>query len=216
MYATFEAANTVGSCLDAPEALVAQSNATERDLVQQLQAGDEVAFRELIDRYQSKVYRLAYGILRNRDDADDIAQQVFVKVYFSVKGFDARSSLYTWIHRIAVNECYGLLRKKRLKLSYESDSAENAISVRVQMARDPRPTSDRVVVQRDLLNRLLERLPEEERHLLLLKELEGYSVAQLSEETGLNENTIKVRLFRTRRRLAKAAARLRCLPLIGI
>ncbi len=180
MYATFEAANTVGSCLDAPEALVAQSNATERDLVQQLQAGDEVAFRELIDRYQSKVYRLAYGILRNRDDADDIAQQVFVKVYFSVKGFDARSSLYTWIHRIAVNECYGLLRKKRLKLSYESDSAENAISVRVQMAR------------------------------------EGYSVAQLSEETGLNENTIKVRLFRTRQRLAKAAARLRCLPLIGI
>ena len=216
MYATFEAANTVGSCLDAPEALVAQSNAPERDLVQQLQASDEVAFRELIDRYQSKVYRLAYGILRNRDDADDIAQQVFVKVYFSIKGFDARSSLYTWIHRIAVNECYGLLRKKRLKLSNESDSADNAISMRVQMARDPRPTSDRVVVQRDLLNKLLERLPEEERHLLLLKELEGYSVAQLSEETGLNENTIKVRLFRTRQRLAKAAVRLRCFPLIGI
>ena len=216
MYATFEAANTVGSCLDAPEALVAQSNAPERDLVQQLQAGDEMAFRELIDQYQSKVCRLAYGILRNRDDADEIAQQVFVKIYFSVKSFDARSSLYTWIYRIAVNECYQFLRKNRLKLSYESNSAENIISVRVQMARDPRPTCDRVVVQRDLLNRLLERLPEEERHLLLLKELEGYSVAQLSEETGLNENTIKVRLFRTRRRLAKAAVRLRCFPLIGI
>jgi len=216
VYATSEAANTVGSCLDAPEALVGRPNAPERDLVQQLQAGDEMAFRALIDRYQSKVYRLAYGILRNRDDADEIAQQVFVKVYFSIKGFDARSSLYTWIHRIAVNECYGLLRKKRLKLSNESDSADNAISMRVQMARDPRPTSDRVVVQRDLLNKLLERLPEEERHLLLLKELEGYSVAQLSEETGLNENTIKVRLFRTRQRLAKAAVRLRCFPLIGI
>ena len=216
MYATFEAANTVGSCLDSPEALVAQSNAPERELVQQLQAGDETAFRELIDQYQSKVCRLAYGILRNRDDADEIAQQVLVKIYFSVKGFDARSSLYTWIHRIAVNECYQFLRKNRLKLSYESDSAENTISVRVQMARDPRPTCDRVVVQRDLLNRLLERLPEEERHLLLLKELEGYSVAQLSEETGLNENTIKVRLFRTRQRLAKAAVRFRCLPLIGI
>jgi RNA polymerase sigma-70 factor, ECF subfamily len=216
VYATSEAANTVGSCLDAPEALVGRPNAPERDLVQQLQAGDEMAFRALIDRYQSKVYRLAYGILRNRDDADEIAQQVFVKVYFSVKGFDARSSLYTWIHRIAVNECYQFLRKNRLKLSYESDSAENTISVRVQMARDPRPTCDRVVVQRDLLNRLLERLPEEERHLLLLKELEGYSVAQLSEETGLNENTIKVRLFRTRQRLAKAAMRLRCPPLIGI
>jgi RNA polymerase sigma-70 factor (ECF subfamily) len=88
--------------------------------------------------------------------------------------------------------------------------------VRVQMARDPHATSDRVVVQRDLLNRLLERLPEEERHLLLLKELEGYSVAQLSEVTGLNENTIKVRLFRTRQRLARAAARLRCFPLIGV
>jgi len=133
-----------------------------------------------------------------------------VKVCLSVRSFDGRSSLYTWIHRIAVNECYGFLRKKRLKLVHESDSADNSVSTRVQMTPDPYPTADRVIRQRDLLNKLLERTPEADRHLLLLRELEGYSVTQMAEMTGLNENTIKVSLFRTRQRLARAAAQLRC------
>ncbi len=76
------------------------------------------------------------------------------------------------------------------------------------MSQDLCPKSDRVVQQRDLLNKLLEWIPEGDRHLLLLKELEGYSLAKLSKVTGLNENTIKVRLFRTRHRLVLAAERL--------
>jgi len=187
---------------------VKQPNVTEHDLVRQLQAGNEMAYRKFVVGYQSKVYAVAYGILGNREEADEIAQQVFVKVYFSIKSFDARSSLYTWLHRIAVNECYGFLRKKRLKLPCESDSANNDISICVQMSPDLCPNPDRVVQQRDLLNKLLERIPEEDRHLLLLKELEGYSLAKLSKVTGLNENTIKIRLFRTRQRLVLAAERL--------
>ena len=89
--------------------------------------------------------------------------------------------------------CYGFLRKKRLNVPNE-DSA------------DARLTSERAILQRDLLNRLLERISAEDRRLLLLRELEGYPVAKLSELTGLDENTIKARLFRTRQRLVKAAA----------
>ena len=97
-------------------------NSDEAALVRRVQARDEMAFREIVERYQSKVFSIIYGILRNRNDAEDIAQQVFAKVYFSIKNFDFRSSLLTWIYKITVNECYDYLRKKRVrKLVYESD-----------------------------------------------------------------------------------------------
>jgi RNA polymerase sigma-70 factor (ECF subfamily) len=180
----------------------------EADLVARLKAGDPPAFRELVERYQSKIYRATYGILGNREDADEIAQEVFAKVYVSIGSFGSRSSLYTWIYRIAVNECYGFLRRKRLKVVYESDTADNALSMRIQSVADPRPVTDRAVMQRDFVNKLLARVPEDDRLLLLLKEVEGFSLAELSEMTGLNLNTLKVRLFRTRQRLIKAAAQL--------
>ncbi|MGB9610709.1 MAG: RNA polymerase sigma factor, partial [Bryobacteraceae bacterium] len=72
----------------------------EAALVQRIQAGDEAAFRELVERYQNKVYSIIYGILRNHNDAEDIAQQVFTKIYFSIGSFDFRSSLLTWIYKI--------------------------------------------------------------------------------------------------------------------
>jgi RNA polymerase sigma-70 factor (ECF subfamily) len=78
------------------------------------------------------------------------------------------------------------------------------------MTLDPYPTADGVIRQRDLFNKLLERIPEADRHLLLLRELEGYSATQVAEATGLNENTVKVSLFRARQRLARAAAQLHC------
>ena len=100
-------------------------NSEEAELVKRVQARDEIAFREIVERYQSKVFSIIYGILRNRNDAEDIAQQVFAKIYFSIKNFDFRSSLLTWIYKITVNECYDYLRKKRVrKLVYESDFSE--------------------------------------------------------------------------------------------
>src|SRR5512145_338707 len=85
----------------------------EAELVRRVQARDELAFREVVDRYQSKVFSIIVGILRNRNDAEDIAQQVFAKIYFSIRSFDFRSSLLTWIYKITVNECYDYLRKKK-------------------------------------------------------------------------------------------------------
>ncbi len=101
----------------------------EATLVRRVQSQDEMAFREIVDRYQAKVFSIIYGILRNRNDAEDIAQQVFAKIYFSIKNFDFRSSLLTWIYKITVNECYDYLRKKRVrKLVYESDfTAEESL-----------------------------------------------------------------------------------------
>ena len=183
----------------------------EAALIRRVQARDEIAFRELVERYQSKVFSIIYGILRNRNDAEDISQQVFAKVYFSVRNFDFRSSLLTWIYKITVNECYDYLRKKRVrKLVYESDfTSEDA-----NRAESSGPAIDRAVpvetrlAQRDLILKLLNKVSAEERSLILMKEVEGHSVEELAEMTGLNENTIKVKLFRTRQKLLKAAGRL--------
>jgi RNA polymerase sigma-70 factor (ECF subfamily) len=182
----------------------------EAALVRRVQARDELAFREIVDRYQNKVYSIIYGILRNHNDAEDIAQQVFAKVYFSISNFDFRSSLLTWIYKITVNECYDYLRKKRVrKLVYESDFTEDdAHKMESGVAVDKAPANDEALARRDLVLKLLEKVSKEDRDLMMLKEVEGHSVEELSQMTGMNENTIKVKLFRARQKLLKAAQRL--------
>ncbi|MCX6636458.1 MAG: sigma-70 family RNA polymerase sigma factor [Acidobacteria bacterium] len=187
----------------------------EAELVRRAQARDELAFREIVERYQAKVYSIIFGILRNRNDAEDIAQQVFAKVYFSMGNFDFRSSLLTWIYKITVNECYDYLRKKRVrKLVYESDFSEeeSLLMQNSESAMDHRPAVDTQLAQRDFVLKLLAKISEEDRNLMLLKEVEGHSVEELAQMTGMNENTIKVKLFRARQKLLKAAQRLSRLP----
>jgi RNA polymerase sigma-70 factor (ECF subfamily) len=178
------------------------------DLARRIQAGDHAAFQELVECHQSRIFRVIYAILRNPADAEDVAQEVFAKVYFSIRTFNCRSTLFSWIYRIAVNECYSWLRKRRVRLVFESDSAGTTPGLGLDAAPDRRPTADRALAHSDFLNKLLARMPKDDRVLLLCKELEGLSVVELAEMTGLNENTVKVKLFRARRRFAELAARL--------
>src|ERR1035438_5606446 len=202
---------TAPAALGSSRARVDHRNGDEAALVRRIQAGDEIAFKEMVDRFQAKVFSIIYGILRNHNDAEDIAQQVFAKIYFSICKFDFRSSLLTWIYKITVNECYDYLRKKRVrKLVYESDfSQEDAQRMESsEPAVDGAVPADTRLAQRDLILKLLSKVSEEERSLILMKEVEGHSVEELAGMTGLNENTIKVKLFRTRQKLLKAAGRL--------
>ena len=183
----------------------------EAEIVRRTQAGDETAFRQIVERHRSKVFSIIYGIVRNRNDAEDIAQQVFTKIYFSIKGFDFRSSLITWIYKIAVNECYDYLRKQKVrKLVYESDLGEDDTRTmeNSELAVEKAPPISVQVERRDYLMRLLSKVSEQERLLLIQKEVRGLSVQELAEMTGLNENTIKVKLFRARQKLVKAASKM--------
>jgi RNA polymerase sigma-70 factor (ECF subfamily) len=183
----------------------------EAALVRRCQAGDQQAFQEIVERHQSKVFSIIYGIVRSRNDAEDIAQQVFAKVYFSIKSFDLRSSLLTWIYKITVNECYDYLRKQKVRrLVYEADMSEEEAQ-RIQNTESPasrRVPVDEDLERRDFVFKLLMKVPEEDRMLLIEKEVEGRTVEELAASTGLNENTIKVKLFRARQKLVKAAGRL--------
>ncbi len=183
----------------------------EGALVRRAQEGEEAAFRE--------IFSIIHGIVRHRNDTEDIAQQVFAKVYFSIRKFDFRSSLITWIYKITVNECYDYLRKKKVrKLVYESDLSEDEVR-RVENSEpaiDRKPPVDADLARRDYLIKLLSKVSEEDRMLLILKEVEGHSVEELAEQTGMNENTIKVKLFRARQKLVKAAQRFERAPGLSV
>jgi len=182
--------------------------ADDRELVRRAQAEDKEAFEELVRRHQHRVFAVAGGILRRREDVEDIAQQVFVKAYFSLKRFDQRAAFSTWLYKITVNECWDLLRKKKVRpLVYESDLSEDQArqySVSGETGRDVPDISEKLV-DRQRVERLLDGLEERDRLMLVLKEVEGFSVEEIAEVLHLNANTVKVRLFRARRRIVNLA-----------
>jgi len=176
----------------------------EAELVRLAQSGEEAAFEELIRRHQQRVFGLVNGILRRREDVEDIVQQVFLKVFVSLKRFDLRAAFSTWLYKITVNECWDYLRKKKVRpLVYETDLSEEQVSRLdgvVSAERPPENPAQRAETK-DILDQLLNELPERDRELLVLKEIEGFSVQELAEMLDLNVNTVKVRLFRVRARL---------------
>jgi len=176
----------------------------DRELVRRAQAGNKEAFEELVRRHQHRVFAVAGGILRRREDVEDIAQQVFVKAYFSLKRFDQRAAFSTWLYKITVNECWDLLRKKKVRpLLYESDLSEEQaqrFSASERLASGAEDISDKLEAQQQVEN-LLQGLDERDRMMLILKEVEGFAIEEIAEILDLNANTVKVRLFRARRHI---------------
>ena len=186
----------------------ASGTADDRELVRRAQGEDQEAFEELVRRHQHRVFAVAGGILRRREDAEDIAQQVFVKAYFSLKRFDQRAAFSTWLYKITVNECWDLLRKKKVRpLVYESDLSEE--QARQFGAADERQTAEPDISEkleaRQQVELLLAGLDARDRMMLVLKEVEGFAVEEIAEILDLNANTVKVRLFRARRRIVSQA-----------
>jgi RNA polymerase sigma-70 factor, ECF subfamily len=180
----------------------------DRELVRRAQGEDKEAFEELVRRHQHRVFAVAGGILRRREDVEDVAQQVFVKAYFSLKKFDQRAAFSTWLYKITVNECWDLLRKKKVRpLVYESDlSEEQARQVIASGEKEnPGPDVSQRIEARERVERLMEGLDERDRLMLILKEVEGFSIEEIAEVLSLNGNTVKVRLFRARRRVVSQA-----------
>ena len=179
----------------------------DRELVRRAQAEDQEAFEELVRRHQHRVFAVAGGILHRREDVEDVAQQVFVKAYFSLKRFDQRAAFSTWLYKITVNECWDLLRKKKVRpLVYEADlSEEQARQVVGAEEKDAGPDVSERLEARQHVERLLEGLDERDRLMLILKEVEGFAVDEIAEVLDLNANTVKVRLFRARRRIVSKA-----------
>ena len=201
--------NTDGSRQDpvvgAPAGKEPRSVSTDdRELVRLAQRGDKAAFEELIRRHQNRVFAVARGILKRQEDVEDISQQVFVKAFFALKKFDQRSAFSTWLYKITVNECWDMLRKRKVRpLVYESDFSEeqSRLYQASQERRAPEPDLAMRLDARQKAERLLGFLDERDRGMLILKEVEGFAIEEIAELFELNSNTVKVRLFRARQRI---------------
>ena len=180
----------------------------ERELVRRAQKADKAAFEILVQRHQHRVFAVARSLLKRQEDTEDVAQQVFVKAYFSLKKFNQRAAFSTWLYKITVNECWDLLRKRKARpLVYESDFSEEQarqFSATEQEAGAGPDTSERMAM-RQRLESMLGQLDARDRSMLMLKEVEGFSVEEIAESLGLNANTVKVRLFRARRKMIEFA-----------
>jgi len=186
----------------------------ERQLVRRAQGGDQHAYEELVRIHQPRLLAVIGGIMRRGEDVEDVAQQALLKAYLSLKRFDLRSAFGTWLYKIAVNECWDYFRKKKVRpLVYEANLSEEQVRQMEALPEDREGVFGHAVdaarraEQRDLLDRLLIELDEQDRAMLVMKEVAGFTVEEIGEVLDLNVNTVKVRLFRARGRLVEVYRR---------
>jgi RNA polymerase sigma-70 factor, ECF subfamily len=180
---------------------------TDLELVEGARGGDPEAFRELVVRYQRRVYAVALGIVKDRDLAWDVSQEAFVRVHQHLSEFREESSFATWVHRITARVAIDVLRKERP--SRRSDVADVPEAVLREAApgvlatalgTDPRET----VLRGELsarLNEALGALPDVHRTILVLRELDGLSYEELAERLGIPRGTVMSRLFHARKKM---------------
>ena len=181
-------------------------NAPENDdaLVRRAAGGDDDAFAEFVRRHSDRVRTLCASVLRGRDDADDAAQDAFLKAYRGLRKFSGESSFGTWVHRVAVNVCLDRLRaaaRRRLEPLEALDPAD--AKALVSALAEPGPSGP--LENRDLAERLLARLTPEQRVALALRETQGLSYAEIARELSCSLDAVKARLKRARRELLLGA-----------
>ena len=180
------------------------------ELILRAQTGDKRAFKMLVERYQKRAFGIAYGMLRNHDDALDASQEAFVRVYRNLDRFKGDSAFYTWFYRIVVNVCIDHCRKhgKVRKLEYDEtyrrrDEAELPMEV-IGNTRDMRPdVSFEQSELGDAIALALEKLSENHRTIILLREVEGLSYDEIAEAVDCNIGTVMSRLHHARKHLQK-------------
>jgi len=168
--------------------------------------GDRQAFGELVRRHASNVRRLAAGILGDASEAEDAAQEVFVKAWRGLKGFKSESSFSTWVHRITVNHCRDVLRRRRRGGWLTLDGLIEVVAGRRAMDEGKPDETAGETDAKDELRQVLGGLPEDYRTVLLLRELNGLSYEEIARTMRVTVDSVKARLKRARR-AALAAAR---------
>lgn len=176
----------------------------ESAVILKVQQGDANAFEALVTAYQKQVYSLALRTVGNPEDAADLSQEAFLRAYRSIGSFRGDSKFSVWLYRLTTNICIDFLRSKGRKptvsLTMENDDEETQELDVADDRFDPEENFQRAELQR-AVQRGLNSLPEEFRTILILRELEGMSYAEIGEILHLEEGTVKSRLFRARSRL---------------
>ena len=167
-----------------------------------LQAGDRAEFARFVEVFSGQVYRLALKMLQNSQDAEDILQETFIKAYKALPNFERRSSLSTWLYRIATNEALMFLRKKRLvQVSMDAPIENDEGDIRPRQIVDWCCLPETEIMSAEALTHLdisVQALPESLRTVFLLRDIEGLSTRETAEVLSISESAVKTRLSRAR------------------
>lgn len=180
----------------------------DRELVEAVLAGDGAAYRGLVERYQGRIYSVCYGMVRNPEDARDMAQEAFVKAYQNLPKFRLEASFYTWLCRIAMNVSIDHIRRQKLRNHGEFDdqvAAQDSAGV-VQLSQfrsDPVKNLERKQLHAAILA-ALDELPDEQKQIIILREVQGLSYKEISDVMDIPEGTVMSRLFYARKKLQAA------------
>jgi RNA polymerase sigma-70 factor (ECF subfamily) len=180
---------------------------TDAALVDAVRAGDATAYRGLVEKYQGRVYNVIYGLVRNREDAQELTQETFVKAYRNLHGFRSDSRFYTWVYRIAMNLAIDFTRRRKRAPISGTDEDIGVRDSRGEIADVHHIDSPRKALERKQLHRAimdaLDQLPEQQKQVILLREIEGLSYREIAEVLDLVEGTVMSRLFYARKKLQK-------------
>lgn len=178
---------------------------TDSELVARVLKGDKNAFRPIVERYQNRLYAMVVGMVRDEAEARDLVQNAFIKAYQSLDAFRLDSSFYTWIYRIAMNLAIDACRKRRRRKTGSFDEAvaardEDGEMLELHHTEGPAEALQRKELRQRIFGAMAE-LTEEQREVLLLREVEGLSYAEISESMGIPEGTVMSRLFYARKKM---------------
>ncbi len=176
---------------------------TESELISRLKQGNEEAFRILMQKYQSRLYSVAFGICLEKEESLDIVQDVFFKVYQSIHTFRGESGLYSWLRRITINRSLNWRRSWKRRFGWSHQSFEEAEPDNAY-AQDHKINPAEVYERKklgDVFQDRLKMLPEDARIVFVLKEVEGLSYNEISSVLKIKRGTVSSRLFYARQRL---------------
>ena len=186
------------------EAAVEKKRISDLELITQFQQGNVIGFNELVRRYQEKVYWIARRIVIDHDDADDVTQDVFVKVFKALKNFRKDSEFFTWLYRITTNISLNFLRAKKLKhfLHFESEHEEQEFEIAGEKYSFP----DTILEHKELvtiIERAVETLPHQQRAVFTLRFYEELSYDEISDQLKLSIGGLKANYFHAIKKIQK-------------
>ncbi len=178
---------------------------SDGELIEKTRSGDRAAFQTLVERYQRRIYAVAYGLLGNREDALDAVQEAFIKAYRSLDRFKGKSSFYTWLYRITANTAIDLGRKasRRDEIEFREEIEQDEEKGNYPIAPSAEDPASRLMKKElgELIDGAIQELPHEQRTAIVLREIEGLSYREIAEVMRCSQGTVMSRIHYARKKL---------------
>jgi RNA polymerase sigma-70 factor (ECF subfamily) len=186
----------------------------QREVIENCKSGDERAFAEIVIHRQKKVFNIAYRMLGNLEEAKDLAQEVFISVFESIKDLKEEAKFDAWLTQITLNHCRNRWKYLKRRQYFNSDSLDDPIETEdgdmpkaiYDPSDNPETLFEKKMIQQ-LIHKGLQKLKEDQRELLVLRDLQGFSYEEMGELLGIPEGTIKSKLHRARMDMKKVLER---------